>query len=334
MRNPNGYGSVYKLSGKRRKPYAARITAGYKDNGQAVYKYLGYFEKRQDAILCLADYNQSPYDVDMSKYTIANMWVLFEQRKLYTGSKSKVKVYKAAYKHLAPLHNIEIRKLKSYQIQELLDALNLGFQAKSHIKALISQMFDMAMELDICDKNYATFVSAGEKEKSTIHSSFSSDEIQILWDNALAYKSAKYALILIYTGMRPSELLELKTENIFLEERYMVGGLKTKAGINRKIPICDKLMPIIKSLYSTGNAYLIDHVAYSTFKKLWVKEMYLMGLNHLPHDGRHTFASLMDTAQANRLVTKKIMGHSTGDLTSDVYTHKSLDELLKNVNLI
>lgn len=334
MRNPNGYGSVYKLSGKRRKPYAARITTGYKDNGQAVYKYLGYFEKRQDAMLCLANYNKNPYDIDMSKYTIADMWALFVQRKLYTGSKSKVNIYKAAYKHLSPIYGIEIRKLKSYQLQELVDALTLGYQAKSHIKALVSQMFDMAMELDICDKNYATFVSVGEKEKSTIHSSFSPDEIQILWDNALVYKSAKYALILIYTGMRPSELLELKIENIFLTERYMIGGLKTKAGINRKIPICDKLMPIIKSLYGTDNAYLIDHVSYPTFKRLWAAEMKLMGLDHLPHDGRHTFASLMDTAQANHLVTKKIMGHSTGDLTSDTYTHKGLDELLKNVNLI
>ena len=26
MRNPNGYGCVYKLSGKRRKPFAARVT--------------------------------------------------------------------------------------------------------------------------------------------------------------------------------------------------------------------------------------------------------------------------------------------------------------------
>ena len=28
MRNPNGYGSVYKLSGKRRRPFVASITTG------------------------------------------------------------------------------------------------------------------------------------------------------------------------------------------------------------------------------------------------------------------------------------------------------------------
>lgn len=29
MRLPNGYGSVTKLSGKRRKPYVARVTVGW-----------------------------------------------------------------------------------------------------------------------------------------------------------------------------------------------------------------------------------------------------------------------------------------------------------------
>ena len=33
MKNPNGYGSVSKLSGKRRRPYIVRITAGFDMEG-------------------------------------------------------------------------------------------------------------------------------------------------------------------------------------------------------------------------------------------------------------------------------------------------------------
>ena len=32
MRAPNGYGTVYKLSGKRRRPWVVRVTVGYKPN--------------------------------------------------------------------------------------------------------------------------------------------------------------------------------------------------------------------------------------------------------------------------------------------------------------
>ena len=43
MKNPNGYGSVIKLGGKRRKPFGARITIGYNDKGKQIFKYIGYF---------------------------------------------------------------------------------------------------------------------------------------------------------------------------------------------------------------------------------------------------------------------------------------------------
>ena len=60
MRLPNGYGSVVKLSGKRRRPYAARITTGRKKTEKGyvqTYKYLDYFEKQKEAHAFLADYN-------------------------------------------------------------------------------------------------------------------------------------------------------------------------------------------------------------------------------------------------------------------------------------
>ena len=55
MRNPNGYGSVYKLSGKRRKPWTARITVGFKsENGYPIYNFIGYYATRAEAMRALA----------------------------------------------------------------------------------------------------------------------------------------------------------------------------------------------------------------------------------------------------------------------------------------
>jgi phage integrase family len=59
-----------------------------------------------------------------------------------------------------------------------------------------------------------------------------------------------------------------------------------------------------------------------------------LGMEHLPHDGRHTFASLADTAGMNKIAIKKIMGHASNDITEKVYTHKEVSELLANVNMI
>lgn len=45
--------------------------------------------------------------------------------------------------------------------------------------------------------------------------------------------------------MRPGELVKIETANIDIESRTMKGGIKTKAGKNRVIPINKKILPFI-----------------------------------------------------------------------------------------
>lgn len=40
IRRGNGEGSTIKLSGKRRKPYAVRVTVGWTADGKQKYKYV------------------------------------------------------------------------------------------------------------------------------------------------------------------------------------------------------------------------------------------------------------------------------------------------------
>ena len=62
--------------------------------------------------------------------------------------------------------------------------------------------------------------------------------------------------------------------------------------------------------------------------------MYQFKMNHLPHDGRHTCATLLDNAGVNDTIKKKILGHSGKDVTQKVYTHKTIQQLLDAINLI
>ena len=47
----------------------------------------------------------------------------------------------------------------------------------------------------------------------------------------MTHHQSDIILIMIYTGLRPTELLEIQTENVHLNEKYMVGGMKTKASV-------------------------------------------------------------------------------------------------------
>lgn len=338
MKLPNNYGSVYKLSGKRRNPFAARITTGYNYKGYAVYKFIGYYTTKKEALEALAEYNRNPYDLANVKSTLADIWEIFKQRKFASISDSGKSIYNAAYKHLSPLHDISVKDIKTYQIQSLIDSVDRGWQTKSHIQTLLHQLFDIAIELDIVGKNYAEFVKLPEKEKSNIHKPFSEDEIRTLFNNVFSYEWADTVLMLIYTGMRPSELLNIKISDVHLEEKYMVGGLKTKAGKNRIIPISDKVLPFVKKRYNPDNTFLIEYnnkpVSYNAFNNNFKQLMSDLNMEHLPHDGRHTFASMANTAGVNTVSVKLIMGHSSQDITESVYTHKAVKELLTAVNAI
>ena len=57
MRLPNGFGSVHKISGNRRRPYRARITIGWKYTKEKIkiqeYKTIGYYATKQEGLIAL-----------------------------------------------------------------------------------------------------------------------------------------------------------------------------------------------------------------------------------------------------------------------------------------
>lgn len=66
MRFPNGYGTVYKLSGKRRRPFVAAVPVGFKPNGKVIQQVLDYYRTRQEGLAALADYNEKKKGISAS----------------------------------------------------------------------------------------------------------------------------------------------------------------------------------------------------------------------------------------------------------------------------
>lgn len=186
--------------------------------------------------------------------------------------------------------------------------------------------------------NFSESLHIGEKKKSDIHKPYTDSEIEILWQNVEKLDLVDTILICCYTSMRPSELLQIRIENVHLSEKYIIGGIKTKAGIDRIIPIADAILPLIQKRYNVNNEYLImngnNKMSYRAYLPRFKQTIDNLGMEHLPHDGRHYFATKMDLLGANELCVKLIMGHIVKDITKDVYTHKDLENLLQTVNLL
>lgn len=81
MRLPNGYGTVARLSGKRRRPYIIKKTRGWKDNGQPIFEIIGYAATREEGLTLLSEYNRDPWDVDRAKITLQQLFDLWKEKK-------------------------------------------------------------------------------------------------------------------------------------------------------------------------------------------------------------------------------------------------------------
>ncbi len=148
-------------------------------------------------------------------------------------------------------------------------------------------------------------------------------------------------LILCYTGMRPTELVKVEKANVDFENKFFVGGMKTAAGRGRRIPIADKIFDFFKDACerSAGEYIFSDergkNISYDAYRsRYWEPVMNMFKMDHLPGDGRHTCASLLDDKDVNVKIKKLILGHASSDVTERVYTHKTLEQLLEAINLI
>jgi integrase/recombinase XerC len=152
----------------------------------------------------------------------------------------------------------------------------------------------------------------------------------------------KLILELFYaTGMRLSELIELKTTSIDLNNNTIkVLGKRNK---ERVIPIGNKPNQLIKeylterdNLGSTETHLFLTKVG----KKLYPKLVYGIVNSYLskvttaskksPHVLRHTFATHMLNNGADLNTIKEILGHANLSATQ-VYTHNTIEKL-KNIH--
>ncbi len=336
MKNPNGYGSVFKLAGNRRKPWCARITVGWTDEGRQQYKNIGYYEERSEAMIALAQYNNDPYDLDANKITFAEIYEKWSEEKFPKISDSNVRGYKTSFNKCSMLHNMKFRQIKKMHMQRVINENeHLSYQVRMKLKTLFSQMYQFAIENDIVEKDYSKFVEAGEQTTKIVRTPFSDAEIEMLWRN-LDMPYVDTILFMIYSGMRVGELLSIKSVNVNIERQILIGGIKTKASIDRTIPIHNRILPLI----NLDNEYLVTSpkgkkMSYNNYiQRQFTPIMKELGMNHLPHDCRHTTATMLDNAGVDRTIVKLILGHASNDVTERVYTHKTPEQLLSAINKI
>ncbi len=347
MRRPNGTGTVVKMPGARRRPYAVRISV--RDaKGHIVQKYLSYHATQKEAFAALDEYQQkrqaglapAPEDLGVTLQTVYDLWSV---RKFKKVGASSVAGYKASWIRVSRFASKPIRKIGVDQWQSIIDEDEKNGFSKALINKdalLIHALCSFAIERDWIVKDYSKFIELPTVGAKYEKGAFTMDEIKLLEQMAASgVAGADAALVLCYTGFRITEFLLLTPASYDSTAHTLTGGIKTEAGKNRLIPIHPKIQPYIDRWIDMGQAHLYEwncrrRTAENFRRVLFVPLMEQLGRSAAtPHWCRHTFASMLHQANANELNIKRLMGHSDKDVTEH-YTHVTLEELRKTVLLL
>lgn len=268
----------------------------------------------------------------------AQIWIANYKSDLRAAT---VKMYREAYNlHIMPiLGGMELREVKPVHVRQVMAGVADRSESLQH-KVLLTmrQLFETARQNHLVIDNPTEGIKTTPHAKPEKKKYLSPSETETLMQSVTDPRARAFCALCLYCGLRKEEALGLQWSDIqsdrltinramtFLSNQQdTVDELKTKAA-HRVIPIPDQLRAILLdtphlSRYVVPAANGKD-MTRSAFTKLWhnhVAEVVPFPLH--PHMLRHTYATTLYHAGIDLRTAQKLMGHSSIQMTADIYTH-------------
>ena len=269
-------------------------------------------------------------------YTVsewADIWLdTFKKQNLRDSSIDK---YKRTIKHIKTLFgDMPIANLDVVECQQKFNSIDKP-SVKDDCCALFNEMLLKAVKCRYIDFNPLNAVEI-KKHKKKHGKAFTHEQEESFVQACQSIYRGDALLVALYCGLRRGELLGLTADDIHLEERYISinkqfqnGKMvppKTDSGI-RNVPILDNLYPYLKDLDLTKHERLFPIKEYALREHFQnaLKASGLYGQGFTLHSLRHTFITRCAENMISSAVTQKWVGHSSADMTQNVYTHVNED---------
>ncbi len=208
--------------------------------------------------------------------------------------------------------------------------------------ATLKSFFKFLIKREVIEINPSTNITSLKTDQK-IPNFLKEKDVNFLFDNLILEKNFNgerdmMILELLYgTGIRISELINLKTRNINLPKKEMkIMGKRKK---ERIIPLHQQIISQIKKYLDKKNEIKSSHeflLCTNKGKKLYPMLIYRIVKKHLsslinskkynPHLLRHTFATHILNKGGDLNSIKDLLGHESLAATQ-IYTHNSIEKL-------
>ena len=285
----------------------------------------GGFKTKKEALLWACDDN----DVIVVPKLI-DLWEGYSKNDMLKLGENKQTAYKIARKRLEGIINRRIDTLTVEDLQGIINDKCPSYYTAKDVRDLLSNLYKRAMASNHSpvNQNLSKHLVLPDLEEREAEP-FTEDEVAKIWD---IYNNgdiiAGFTLLMIYTGMMPIELMQLKKENIDLDTlEIRNSGAKTKVRKKAVIVFPPFLRPVLESLcdYSPKAAKLYP-VNKDTFYKQYYAVLERCQVRPLPpYSCRHTYGTEIVKAGIHPAMVQKLLRHAN-QKTQEKYTHLSAAE--------
>lgn len=177
-----------------------------------------------------------------------------------------------------------------------------------------------------------------KEDKTTFNALTNGELIKVvnyLNSNALKLQNKLLIYLLIDTGIRVNELLNIKRININFLNRTIFLDV-TKTHISRIVPFTDATAELLKEYIKkvTFEDDKLFALTISGVESLFRRIKYKLGFNTFhPHMLRHSLATKLHKNGISVMIIKRIMGHSNVT-TTERYIHFDLEDILVSYNKV
>jgi len=358
-RRGNGEGTLVKLSNGH---WLGRVSLGKKVDG--IYKRVTVCGKTRgdvmNQMLELTEEIQSGYfyrgEILLVKWL--SMWLELKSVRIKPSSfdsyESLIRLY-----IIPAIGHMKIGEITQSDIQTLYNSLyNQGKGLSSHtirtINCIIQNALNRAVDQDLIRRNVGIGVELPRLRKPNVKA-FTIAEQNAFFEAAKDSKYFTSFLISVDTGLRCSELLALKWEDIDLFEgivkiskslvviknrdpissrktvAFVQNSTKTKAG-KRQVPLTSRSLATLKMMYEARKADFVFPCmknglpSLADYSRVFHEILRSAGMEKCGlHVLRHTFVTRCFEEKVHPKVISEMVGHSRISQTMDVYTHVSMD---------
>lgn len=277
--------------------------------------------------------------------TVADEWNRHHESEVayntWSGYQAPLKDLKAEF---GELHITEITPL---MLQNFLNTMKSQGYARQTInlrKVVVSLVFEYAVITGYIEQSPCLFLKVPKNAPHKTRELPNKEDVDKML-NAEGF-FADFARFLYFTGTRRNEALALNWEDIkdgyiYInkslywegEEPKIKNTPKTSSGV-RKIPV---LTPLNGFLSKKGNGIIFkgkngSYLTRAEYMKQWKRFQKENDIHLTAHQLRHGFATICYDAELDEKDAAELLGHSSVELTKDIYTHISAERAKINAD--